>query len=404
MPQILTVSEINTYVKLLVDHDEVLADVMCKGEISNFKRHSSGHLYFTMKDAGGALMCVMFRADAARLKFVPSDGMKVVASGSISVFVRDGRYQLYVNDLQPDGVGALYAAFEQRKETLFKEGLFDIAHKKPIPAIPAKIALVTSPTGAAVRDMIRVLGKRFPAAKLLVCPVPVQGEGAAQEMARAINYLSRKKPVDLIILGRGGGSIEDLWQFNEEVLARAVYACEIPVISAVGHEPDVTITDFVADLRAATPSNGAELAVPDQNELYIKLKNADARISAALIGRLSRERKRLSDMASRKSLATPLYRINEQRLLLDYHEKAVTASLERLLGEKRRRFAALSAKAEALNPLAVLGRGYAIAAKDGHPIFSAKTLVPGDRIRVRVKEGSFLAAVIAPDPKENEED
>lgn len=401
MPQILTVSEINGYVKLLVDHDEVLADIMCKGEISNFKRHSSGHLYFTMKDEGGSLMCVMFRPDAARLKFAPSDGMKVIAAGHISVFVRDGRYQLYVTDLQPDGIGALYAAFEQRKEALMKEGLFDLAHKKPIPAIPEKIALVTSPTGAAVRDMIRVLGKRFPAAKLLVCPVPVQGEGAAEQMARALNYLSRKKPVDLIILGRGGGSIEDLWQFNEEVLARAIYACEIPIISAVGHEPDFTIADFVADLRAATPSNGAELAVPDRNELYISLKNADAHLSALLTSRLASERKRLSELSSRKALATPLYRVNEQRLLLDYHEKSITSSLEKLLAGKKQRFIGLSARIEALSPLAVLGRGYAIASKEGHPILSPRGLKPGDLITIRVKEGSFTASFVE-EEKENE--
>lgn len=393
MASVLTVSEVNQYVKLLIEHDDLLADVMVKGEISNYKRHSSGHLYFTMKDEGGALLCVMFRGEASKLKFAPGDGMKVIAAGRLSVFVRDGRYQLYITDLQPDGVGALYAAFEQLKEKLYKEGLFDQSRKKPIPPMPMKIALVTSPTGAAVRDMIRVLGKRFPMAKLLVCPVRVQGEGAAEEIAKALKLLSDKRTVDLIILGRGGGSIEDLWPFNEEVVARAIAACNTPIISAVGHEPDVTISDFVADLRAATPSNGAELAVPDKNELYITLRNFDIRLVRAMDDRLKKHRLRLKELAGRKSLSGPTYRINEQRLLLDYLEKSLASSVEKHLADKRHRYVALKSTVEAISPLAVLGRGYSIASVDGKAIRSAREVIPGDHIRIRLLEGHLVCLV-----------
>ncbi|MBQ2750876.1 MAG: exodeoxyribonuclease VII large subunit [Clostridia bacterium] len=393
MASVLTVSEVNQYIKLLIEHDDLLADVMVKGEISNYKRHSSGHLYFTMKDEGGALLCVMFRGEASKLKFAPSDGMKVIAAGRLSVFVRDGRYQLYITDLQPDGVGALYAAFEQLKEKLYKEGLFDQSRKKPIPSMPMKIALVTSPTGAAVRDMIRVLGKRFPLAKLLVCPVRVQGEGAAEEIAKALKLLSDKRTVDLIILGRGGGSIEDLWPFNEEIVARAIAACNTPIISAVGHEPDVTISDFVADLRAATPSNGAELAVPDSNELYITLRNFDIRLVRAMDDRLKKQRLRLKELAGRKSLSGPTYRINEQRLLLDYLEKTLSSSVERHLADKRHRYTALKSTIEAISPLAVLGRGYSIASIEGKAIRSAREVIPGDRVRIRLLEGQLVCLV-----------
>ncbi|MBR4866854.1 MAG: exodeoxyribonuclease VII large subunit [Clostridia bacterium] len=393
MASVLTVSEVNQYVKLLIEHDDLLADVMVKGEISNYKRHSSGHLYFTMKDEGGALLCVMFRGEASKLKFAPGDGMKVIAAGRLSVFVRDGRYQLYITDLQPDGVGALYAAFEQLKEKLYKEGLFDQSRKKPIPPMPMKIALVTSPTGAAVRDMIRVLGKRFPMAKLLVCPVRVQGEGAAEEIAKALKLLSDKRTVDLIILGRGGGSIEDLWPFNEEVVARAIAACNTPIISAVGHEPDVTISDFVADLRAATPSNGAALAVPDKNELYITLRNFDIRLVRAMDDRLKKQRLRLKELAGRKSLSGPTYRINEQRLLLDYLEKSLASSVEKRLADKRHRYTALKSTVEAISPLAVLGRGYSIASVDGKAIRSAREVIPGDHIRIRLLEGHLVCLV-----------
>jgi len=405
MAESVSVSELTIYLKSLLDSDEALRSVVVHGELSNVKRASNGAIYFTMKDEKATLSCVMFQRDASRLRFLPTEGMQVVAFGSVSIYPKGGSYQLYTAALEPLGVGALYKAYEQLKEKLLKEGLFDASHKLALPRYPEKIALVTSPTGAAVRDMIRVLRKRFPLAKILVCPVPVQGEGAAEEIAKALRFLSEKKPVELILLGRGGGSIEDLWAFNEEVLARAIYDCRIPVISAVGHEPDVTIADFVADLRAATPSNGAELAVPDQNEIRTGLKKLDSELLTAVAGRLSREKTRLAGLASRRSLATPLYRVNEKRMTLDHLEKDTAAAFEKILYDRRSRFQRLAATLEAYSPLGVLKRGYSITTKDGRPLYGAEEAKAGDRVRVRLSRGSLdcLVEAVTPGFQEREE-
>ena len=290
---ILTPSQVGQYIKGFMDRDRVLSGLLVRGELSNYKMYPSGHHYFTLKDGEGALRCVMFRGDAASLRFHPQNGMQVIAAGRVTVFPRDGQYQLYCVRLTPEGAGDLAVAFEQMKARLLQEGLFDRAHKRPLPRIPGRIALVTSPAGAAVRDMLRILGARWPMAQIRILPVRVQGEGAAEEIAAAIRWANLHQAADLIITGRGGGSMEDLWAFNEECVARAVYDSQIPVISAVGHEPDVTIADFTADLRAATPSNAAELAVPDQNEVYAALASLGARMEQASRQRLLRERQRL---------------------------------------------------------------------------------------------------------------
>ena len=393
MTESVSVSELTYYLKSLLDSDEALREVAVRGELSNVKKASNGALYFTMKDEKATLSCVMFQRDASRLRFLPAEGMQVVAFGSVSIYPKGGSYQLYTGALEPLGVGALYKAYEQLKEKLLKEGLFDASHKLALPRCPQKIALVTSPTGAAVRDMIRVLRKRFPLAKILVCPVPVQGEGAAEEIAKALRFLSERKPVELILLGRGGGSIEDLWAFNEEVLARAIYDCKIPVISAVGHEPDVTIADFVADLRAATPSNGAELAVPDQNEIRIRLKKLDSELTSAVSGRIARGKTRLGALAARRSLSTPLYRVNEKRMTLDHFEKDVQNAFERILKDRRSRFQRLAATLEAYSPLGVLKRGYSIVTKNGRPLYRAEEAARGDLVRIRLSEGSLECLV-----------
>ncbi|MCL2588442.1 MAG: exodeoxyribonuclease VII large subunit, partial [Oscillospiraceae bacterium] len=311
--QVYSVSELNGRVKDLLDSDAVLRDVFVMGELSNYKLYPSGHHYFSMKDAEGTLRCVMFRGQGSKLVFKPENGMQVVANGRVSVFPRDGAYQLYVNQLIPHGVGDLHLAYEQLKEKLSKEGLFDPAHKKPIPKFPGKIALITSGAGAAVRDMIRVLGLRYPLSKVIVMPVRVQGVEAPPEIVGALNYANRHAVADLIITGRGGGSIEDLWAFNDEGVARAIFASEIPVISAVGHEPDVTIADFVADLRAATPSNAAELAVPHIDELREILDNNSARMAAVIRRQLHQYRERLSDFRGKPVLESPLSYIGQRR-------------------------------------------------------------------------------------------
>ena len=291
--QPVSVTQLTGYIKLLLDRDEILSQTCVRGELSNYKIHSSGHHYFTLKDEGAVISCVLFRSDAMRLRFRPESGMKVILTGRVSLFPRSGQYQLYVSHMQPDGAGDLAVAFEQLKQKLQAQGLFDAAHKKPLPRYPERVALVTSPTGAAVRDMIRILGRRWPLASVLVCPVRVQGEGAAEEIAAMLELVDAAELADVIITGRGGGSLEDLWAFNEEIVARAIYRCKTPVISAVGHEPDVTIADFAADVRAATPSNGAELAVCDRTELRALLEQQARRMEKAQERRLELLRQRL---------------------------------------------------------------------------------------------------------------
>ena len=398
MPQsrpVYTVSQINTYIKSLLDGDRHLTGVYIRGEISNYKRYPSGHHYFTLKDETGALRCVMFRSSARRLRFQPEGGMKVIAFGRITVYLRDGQYQLYVDALTPDGIGELYVAFEQLKERLHREGLFSPERKKPIPRYPASIAVITSPAGAAVHDMLRILRTRWPMAVVKLLPVRVQGAGAAQELAGAVRYANRWKLADIILIGRGGGSMEDLWAFNEEVLARAVCDSDLPVISAVGHEPDVTIIDFVADLRAATPSNAAELAVPDREELRQHVTQLELRCRQAVIARLRQERQRLTRLTSSPALTEPLRPVEERRMLLDSQQYRMVQGLRRRLSAEQTRFAGLLAKLDALSPLKVLSRGYAFARDEsGAVVTSAASVELGERLSLRLSDGTLGCTVM----------
>ena len=394
---IYSVTQVNQYIKGLLDRDGALAGLFVRGELSNYKCYPSGHHYFSLKDAEGAIRCVMFRREAAGLRFRPENGMKVVAFGRVTVFPRDGQYQLYCSQLTPDGVGELHIAFEQLKEKLYREGLFDQAHKKPIPRFPQRIALITSAAGAAVRDMLRILGARWPLAEAAVIPVRVQGAEAPGELCAAIAWANRHKVADLIITGRGGGSMEDLWAFNDEGVARAIYASEIPVISAVGHEPDVTISDFVADLRAATPSNAAELAVPDQNEISVWLAQTEGRMAQAVSRRLERARKELEQAGRCRALREPMSYVDDKRMLLDYQRERLAHGLTGALGREKEHFARLAASLDALSPLKVLGRGYAIPKReDGTVLWSARTARPGDRLALRLCDGEISCEVIKP--------
>lgn len=409
---ILTPSQVGQYLKNMMDRDHLLSRLLVRGELSNYKMYPSGHHYFTLKDGEGALRCVMFRSDAQSLRFRPENGMQVIAAGRVTVFPRDGQYQLYCARLTPEGVGDLALAFEQLKEKLAREGLFDPAHKKTIPVFPGKIALITSPAGAAVRDMIRILGTRWPLSEVRVIPVRVQGEEAPQEIAAALQWVNLHHAADLIMTGRGGGSIEDLWAFNEEVVARAIFRSEIPVISAVGHEPDVTISDFVADLRASTPSNAAELAVPDQNEIYMSLLGDGERLEGAVSALLARYRQRLDRLAASRPITEPASYFREKRLLLDFQSSRLvhglhrTASMQREqlvklsealpnCGERtvagcRERLRELSAALDAMSPLKVLGRGYSIAQReDGKVLSSVQDIALGSTFTLRLSDGAL---------------
>ena len=392
--KIYEVSELNQYIKQILESVPALDNLLIRGELSNYKVYPSGHHYFTLKDAQGALRCVMFKGSAAKLKFRPESGMKVIASGRISVFPRDGAYQLYCTSLSADGIGDLYVAFEQLKEKLYQEGLFDPAHKKPLPQYPKRIAIVTSSAGAAVHDMIRILRHRYPLAKVLLLPVRVQGVEAPPEIVGAIRYANRWKLADVLITGRGGGSIEDLWAFNDERVARAIYDSEIPVISAVGHEPDVTISDFVADRRASTPSNAAEIAVPDMTELLRYLQGAGNRLTQAELNLLEREERRLTNLAGKRALTDPTAFLQDRRLQLDYVQQKLGGAARTVLEKDSRRFAQLTAKLDAMSPLKVLGRGYAMAQSDsGEVLRSAQQVEIGDQVRVRLGQGSLRCTV-----------
>lgn len=392
---VISVSELNGYIKEYLEDNYLLQNIWIRGEVSNYRPNSSGHMYFTLKDETSALRCVMFRGYASKLAFRLENGMKSIVCGNISVFLRDGQYQLYATDMVLDGVGELFMAFEQRKQKLAAEGLFDSNRKKPIPAFPRKIALITSPTGAAIRDMLRILKARYPIAKVLVVPVKVQGAGAAEEIAAGIALVNAKKAADLIITGRGGGSLEDLWCFNEEVVARAIAASHIPVISAVGHEPDVTIADFAADLRAATPSNAAELAVPDKQELWMRLEETKIRMTRQLQKRLELSKQRVSLLAGKKVLTSPLQYIDEKRLLLDYTARRLQTAFQSKLEKGHRRFASAAAALDAMSPLKVLGRGYAMAMKgEGRAIRSGAELTKDETIYLRFAKGGATCAVM----------
>ena len=391
---IYTVSELNGHIKTLLDGDALLHNVCVKGELSNYKVYPSGHHYFTLKDAEGSIRCVMFKSSAVKLKFRPESGMGVTAFGRVTVYPRDGAYQLYCSELLPQGMGDLYAAFEELKRKLTAEGLFDPAHKKPIPRFPERIAVITSGAGAAVRDVIRVAGKRWPLAKIVVLPVRVQGAEAPAEIVGALNYANRWQVADLIITGRGGGSIEDLWAFNDERVARAIYASALPVISAVGHEPDVTIADYVADLRAATPSNGAELATPDAGEMRDALRSVDLRCGQAVSKRLARYRERLNDLAARRVLQSPTGYIDVKRMELDLLRARLAHAGETRCAASRSRFVRLAASLDALSPLKVLSRGYAVAeGEDGSLVRKLSDVEVGARVRVSVSDGALQCTV-----------
>ena len=384
-----TVSQINGYLKELLEADPLLQSLLIRGEISNYKRYPSGHRYFSLKDEKGSMRCVLFRGDAARLRFQPANGMSVLAFGRISVFPRDGQYQMYCTELIEDGRGALDLAFERLRRKLEEEGLFDPARKKHLPAWPGRIALVTSPAGAAVRDMIRILGARWPMVGVLVVPVRVQGEGAAEEIAAAIDQVNRREDIDLIITGRGGGSREDLWAFNEEAVARAISRSRIPVISAVGHEPDVTISDYVADVRAATPSNAAELAVPDQGQVRHRLGQLARRLAAAQRSRLTAGRKDLLRMMDSRAMRNPKAPIEDSRMLVDRAQERLIAALKGILKDGRGELARLSAGLDAMSPLKVLGRGYAIARGSRGLITRADQAEVGQRLDVLLADGTL---------------
>lgn len=392
---VLSVSQLNRYIKMNFDADENLANIFISGEISNFTNHyRTGHLYFTLKDDSAAVRAVMFNSSAKRLKFMPEDGMKVIARGRVSVYEASGQYQLYVDDMQPDGVGALNLAYEQLKEKLQKEGFFSELHKKPLPPYPEKVGVITSPTGAAVRDIINVLGRRFPYAEIVFCPVLVQGEGAHLQLTDAVNLFNSERAADVIIIGRGGGSIEDLWEFNDEGLARAVYNSEIPVISAVGHETDFTICDFVADMRAPTPSAAAELAVPDANELQYALSALKNRMFLNVSSGIADRRSRLEYLTSKGALKSPDEMLSNRSQRLDTAFSKMLSSYENRIGGKKVEFISAATALSKLDPMSVLMRGFAfVSDKSGKNVYSSQALAKGDKINVRFHDGSAVCEV-----------
>lgn len=388
-----SVSQVNGYLKELVDGDPLLRGLLVRGEVSNYKCYPSGHHYFSLKDEQGSIRCVMFRGDAARLRFKPVNGLSVIAYGRVSVYPRDGQYQLYCTQLMEDGRGALDRAFEELKRKLEAQGLFDPAKKQPLPAYPGRIALVTSPAGAAVRDMIRILRQRWPLTEVLVVPVRVQGEGAAEEIAAAIHQVNNRDDIDLIITGRGGGSREDLWAFNEEPVAWAIALSNIPVISAVGHEPDVTISDYVADLRASTPSNAAELAVPDQQQERQRLEGLALRLRQAVEVQLDRDRKELRRLEQSRVLRNPVAVVDDQRMRLDSVQRRLAMALERTLRRGRVELAGLAGRVDAMSPLKVLSRGYAIAKHEDRAVTTVEQVQPGQAMDVLVADGVYHCRV-----------
>ncbi len=393
-PTVYSVNDLNNYVKQVLDNDENLKYIFVTGEISNFKAHYSGHLYLTLKDEKAAVKAVMFAGNASKLRFMPENGMKILAFGTVSIFPRDGSYQLYISDMQPDGIGALSIAFEQLKNKLEKEGLFSPLHKKPIPRFPRKVGVVTSETGAAVQDIFNVLSRRFPSAEVVLRPAKVQGEGSALDIANAIKEFNELKAADVLIVGRGGGSIEDLWAFNEEVVARAVFESEIPVISAVGHETDYTICDFAADLRAPTPSAAAELAVPDKMELKGDLLSLKQLLFGLVKNTISNERSSLRAIEQKDVLKNPLTRINENRKDLFYISERIENYTVNAVNYNKNKLGALAGKLDALSPLSVVSRGYSIAENNGSIVKSVSDVCVGDEISVRISDGSVTAKVL----------
>lgn len=389
-------SDINNYIKQLVSNDGILSGLSVRGEISNFKHHYTGHMYFTIKDENSVLKCVMFKSQASLLKFVPQNGNKVIVSGYVSVFERDGQYQLYASDMQPDGLGSLHLAFEQLKARLQEEGLFDAAIKKKLPLLPQSIGVVTSSTGAVIRDIINVTYRRHSRMKLVLYPVAVQGAQAAGQVASAIEKFNRYGRVDVIIVARGGGSLEELWAFNEEVVARSIHASRIPVISAVGHETDFTICDFVADMRAPTPSAAAELAVPDLEVLRYKLQNYSVRMKGALVKKLNLCETQLQKIKTRPVFQKPFDRLNQYRLKLDNDIKHLFRNNEMLTKDKKAQFALLAGKLDALSPLKIIERGYSVVRDVNSSVVSSIAQISeGDMLEISLKDGKANCSVVS---------
>lgn len=392
--QILSITQLNEYIRNMMDTDPRLAQVAVRGEVSNYKLYPSGHHYFTLKDEGGALRCVMFKGNAIRLRFRPENGMKLIAMGRVGVYPRDGVYQLYCTALAVDGIGDLYTAFEQLKKKLSAQGLFDPSHKQTLPQYPGTIGIVTSSAGAAVHDMLRILRKRYPLVQVRLLPVRVQGEEAPGEIAAAIRYANRYQLADLLIVGRGGGSLEDLWAFNEEIVAKAIFDSRIPVISAVGHEPDITISDYVADLRAATPSNAAELAVPDQDALRQSLDAMLSTMEGALSRQLKAAAQHLNILSRSTVLQSPTGYIDQRVKAVQLLKSRMTASQNQVIARCKERCISSAAKLDAMSPLKVLSRGYTMAQNaQGQVIRKAAQITVGETLRLHFFDGKILATV-----------
>ena len=389
----ITVTDLNLYIKDKIGNDEYLNNVLVKGEISNFKHHYTGHMYFTLKDEKSLIKCIMFKSYTSNLNFVPKDGMKVILVGTVSVFERDGVYQIYCKAMQEDGLGSLHIAYEELKNKLEKEGLFDQSHKKPIPKMPKCIGVLTSNTGSVIRDIINVSTRRNPDVYIKLLPVPVQGEGAAVKIAKAIKIMNERHFADVIILARGGGSLEDLWPFNEEIVARAIYESELPVISAVGHETDFSISDFVADLRAPTPSAAAELAVPNISDVIIKLDSYNLRFKNALKKKIEVMRLRYEKCMMNRVFRNPLQRINDQYLKLDVLSKSMHNSIDKKIQVSKSKFVELVTKLDSLSPLKTLSRGYSLVQKDGKFVRSVKDVSTNDEVNIRFADGITKAKI-----------
>ena len=390
---ILSVTQLNEYLRMMMDGDRVLSGLFLRGEISNYKRYASGHAYFTLKDEGGQIRAVMFQSYANKLLFAPADGMRVIAHGRVSVYPQNGQYQLYVDEMQPDGAGSLALRFEQLKRKLAAEGLFDEARKKPLPPMPMRIGVITSPRGAAIHDVKRVLSSRFPCAEMILFPSAVQGAEAPMQLIAGLAFFQATNLVDVIILGRGGGSAEDLWAFNDEALARAVADCSIPVISAVGHESDFTICDFVADRRAATPSNAAEIAVPDKKEILQLLASQNVRLSTAALREIKQIKMNLEALSKSRVFRFPESLLEGFAARLDDAANALSEGMRDLLSNKKQGLNEICGRLDALSPLAVLSRGYAVLQKDGKTVKSREEVAKGDRLNVRVRDGAFPVEV-----------
>ena len=393
--RIITVSQLNEYIKAVIEGQPALRSLFIKGEISNFTNHyKTGHFYFTLKDENSLVRCRMFKGYSEKLKFVPENGMKVILHGKVSAYPKDGQYQVYADNMEPDGIGALYIAYEQLKAKLEKEGLFDQSKKKQLPKIPKRVGIITSPTGAAIRDIINVLGRRFPYAEGVLFPALVQGEGAPMQLIEGMRYFNSQKNVDVIIIGRGGGSIEDLWAFNNEQLAREIYASKIPVISAVGHETDFTICDFVADKRAPTPSAAAELAVPETMELKQKILNIIGRMDMLIMHNIKNKRQRLMELGGKRVLNTPDFIVDDRRFQLMNLDARMESGMKYTTSLKKELFARYTSKLEALNPMSVISRGYsAVFSDDGKLIKSVDQVEIGDRFNFKTVDGSVSAEV-----------